>query len=190
MKLTNVKDYMVYVELTDGTPVNASLEILSRASQLAIKSGEQVSAVIIGPDTREAADTAIAAGADKVICIEKDICQFEEYVQILTAIGKKYQPRVFFFPATQIGKDLVPVLSYKFDTASLTDVTDIVETEEGFDYVCSSYNGNILNEISYESGFPQIVSVKSSSFKKELDNGRSGEIIHEDISVDLSLIHI
>lgn len=28
MKLTNVKDYMVYVELADGAPVNASLEIL------------------------------------------------------------------------------------------------------------------------------------------------------------------
>ena len=188
MKLTNVKDYMVYVELADGAPVNASLEILTRVSRLAPKSGEQVTAVIIGQNVSEGAQTAIAAGADKVICVEKEISQLEEYVQILTAIGKKYQPRVFFFPATQMGKDLVPVLSYKFDTASITDVTDIVEKAEGFDYVCSSYNGNILNEISYEAGFPQIVSVKSSSFKKELDSSRTGEIISEDIPVDRSLI--
>ena len=188
MKLTNVKDYMVYVELADGAPVNAALEILGKARELAGASGEKVSAVVMGKDVKEAADTAIAAGADKVICVEKEICQLEEYVQILTAIGKKYQPRVFLFPATQLGKDLVPILSYKFDTASITDVIDIAQKESGFDYICSSYNGNILNQISYESGFPQIVSVKSASFAKSLDESRKGEIISEDIQVDRSAI--
>lgn len=188
MKLTNVKDYMVYVELADGTPVNASLEILAGAHALAAKNNETVSAVIIGSDPQAAAQTAAQAGADRVICVKEDKCDIEIYEQILTEIGKKYQPKVFFFPATQLGKDLAPLMAFRFDTECLTDVIKVQEKEDGIDYICASYNGNILNEISYEAGFPQIVSVKSSTFQKQMDQGRKAEVICEEITVDESAV--
>ena len=182
MKLTDTKNIMVYVETADKAPVNCALEVLGKANEIAKAKGEEVIAVLIGKELDEAANTAIQAGADKVVIVEKECCQIEAYRAIMLELIKKYKPAVIMTGATQFGKDLTPILALRFETGCAVDVTGIKLEENKLIMTCPVYGGTVLNDIVIKET-PVVMSVRSGSFAKNLDATRKGEIIKEDVSV-------
>ena len=182
MKLTDVKNIMVYVETADKAPVNCALEVLGKASEIAKAKGEEVIAVLIGKDLEEAGKVAIQAGADKAIIVENDNCQVEAHRAILSKLVEKYKPAVIMAGATQFAKDLMPIIAKRFETGCAVDVLNIKCEDGKLVLTCPVYGGTVLNDVVIKEA-PVVMSVRSGSFAKNIVPEKTGEIIKEDVSV-------
>lgn len=182
MKLTDVKNIMVYVETADKAPVNCALEVLGKASEIAKAKGEEVIAVLIGKDLEEAGKVAIQAGADKAVIVENDSCQVEAHRTILSKLVEKYKPAVVMAGATQFAKDLMPIIAKRFETGCAVDVLNIKCEDGKLVLTCPVYGGTVLNDIIIKEA-PVVMSVRSGSFAKNIVPEKTGEIIKEDVSV-------
>lgn len=189
MKLTDAKNIMVFVETAEGTPVNCALEVLGKANELAKAKGEEVIAVLIGKNLDEAAKTAISAGADKAVVVEKDECQTETYRGVLVELVKKYSPAVVMAGATQLGKDLLPIIAKRFETGCAVDIVGIKAEGDKLVMTTPVYGGTVLNDVVIKET-PVVMSVRSGSFAKNLDAGRTGEVIKEDVTVPALLTKV
>lgn len=181
MKLTDTKNMMVYVETANGAPINCALEILGGVSEIAKARGEEVVAVLIGKDLDNAAKTAIEAGADKAVIIEKDPSE-EVCRAVLTELVKKYKPAAIFAGATQLGKDLTPIIAKRFETGCAVDVTAIKIDNDKFVMTCPVYGGTVLNDVVIKET-PVVMTVRSGAFSKNMTAGKTGEIVKEDVTV-------
>ena len=182
MKLTDVKNIMVYVETADKAPVNCALEVLGKASEIAKAKGEEVIAVLIGKDLEEAGKVAIQAGADKAVIVENDSCQVEAHRTILSKLVEKYKPAVVMAGATQFAKDLMPIIAKRFETGCAVDVLNIKCEDGKLVLTCPVYGGTVLNDVVIKEA-PVVMSVRSGSFAKNIVPEKTGEIIKEDVSV-------
>lgn len=182
MKLTDVKNIMVYVETADKAPVNCALEVLGKASEIAKAKGEEVIAVLIGKDLEEAGKVAIQAGADKAVIVENDNCQVEAHRAILSKLVEKYKPAVVMAGATQFAKDLMPIIAKRFETGCAVDVLNIKCEDGKLVLTCPVYGGTVLNDVVIKEA-PVVMSVRSGSFAKNIVPEKTGEIIKEDVSV-------
>ena len=182
MKLTDVKNIMVYVETADKAPVNCALEVLGKASEIAKAKGEEVIAVLIGKDLEEAGKVAIQAGADKAVIVENDNCQVEAHRAILSKLVEKYKPAVVMAGATQFAKDLMPIIAKRFETGCAVDVLNIKCEDGKLVLTCPVYGGTVLNDVVIKEA-PVVMSIRSGSFAKNIVPEKTGEIIKEDVSV-------
>lgn len=189
MKLTDTKNIMVYVETAEGAPVNCALEILSGASKLAKEKGEEVVAVLIGKDLENAAKTAVEAGADKAVVVEKETADAETCKSVLVELVKKYKPAVVMAGATQMGKDVTPIVAKRFETGCAVDVTNVKCEGDKLVLTCPVYGGTVLNDVVVKET-PVVMSVRSGSFPKDIVAGKAGEIVKEDVTVPALLTKI
>ena len=106
----------VFAEQKNGVLDKTPLELISKALELKQTTGEKVTALLVGSDVAELADTLIAYGADKVIVAENENLKSysgRPYQKVVADITAKYKPSIFIFPATAQGRDLAPrVLFY------------------------------------------------------------------------------
>ena len=182
MRLTDTKDIMVYVETANGAPINCALEILGGASEIAKAKGEKVIAVLIGKNLENSAAAVIEAGADKAVIVEKDECDVQVCRVVLTELVKKYKPAVVLAGATQFGKDLMPIIAKRFETACAVDVTAVKLDGDKLVMTCPVYGGTILNDIVIKE-VPAVMTVRSGAFSKNIVPGKTGEVVKEDIAV-------
>ncbi len=178
MKYTDGKNIMVYAESADKTIVGAALETLSKAAELAKSANEELIAVVSGGD--EAAKSAIAAGADKVLKAGEAELQPAQLAELLIKLADKYKPRALYMAGTQLGKMIAPQVAAAFEAGCITDVTGITEAEV---YTALAFNGNILNDMSMGENLPHVATVRSGSFAKNLDASRNGAIIDEAVEI-------
>lgn len=181
MKYTDGRNIMVYVETAGSSPVSAALEALGKAGELAAAKGEAAVAVLVGNGLEAAAGTAIEAGASRAVCVEQENNQAEAVAEALAALVNQYHPAAVFMAATQEGKAIAPALAKQCEAGCITDVTAI--TEKGV-YTSFSYNGNILNDLEMGESYPHVATIRSGSFAKCLNPGKTGSI--EKITVELS----
>ncbi len=178
MKYTDGKNILVYAESADKTIVGAALETLSKAAELAKAKQEELIAVVLGDN--EAAKTAIAAGADKVITVELADQQPANIADMLIKLAEKYKPRALYMAGTPTGKMIAPEVAAAFESGCITDVTGI--TADGI-YTALAYNGNVLNDMSMGENQPHVATIRSGSFAKNLDESHHGEVINENVSL-------
>lgn len=183
MSHSDAKNIMVYVETVSDTPLNGGLEILTKAHKLAAARGEEVIAVLIGSNLEHAANTAIMAGADKVILVTKDNYEMEVYGAILTRLAEKYKPSLILSAGTLVGKDILPLVAGNLTTGCVVDVMEITDKDGNFVFTCPVYGGTVLNDLVIK-GTPAVAAVRSGAFEKELVAERIGEIIKEQVDLE------
>lgn len=181
--MAETKNIMVYVETVDGAPVNAALEILAKAKELAGARSEEVIGVVIGSDQNAAAQTAIEAGADKVIVVEKEDKSAETQAAVLVKLVEAQQPSLILAAATLPGKDITALVAGKLQAGCAVDVLNIQETDGKFVMTCPVYGGTVLNDIVINTS-PAIASVRSGAFSKNIETGKTGEIVTEAIETE------
>ena len=187
MSFADAKNVMVYVETAEGAPVGAALETLAKAAELAKAKSGEVLAVLIGSDLDNAAKTAIEAGADKAVLVEEKAYQAEAYAYILTELVKKYEPALVLAAATASGKDLAPLVAKKLGVAAATDVMNITEDAGKFVFSVPVYGGSVMNDVVLE-GVPAVATVRSGSFSKAMNAGKTGEVVKETVAVPAEVL--
>lgn len=179
----------VFAEQKNGVLDKTPLELISKALELKQTTGEEVTALLVGSDVAELADTLIAYGADKVIVAENENLKSysgRPYQKVVADITAKYKPSIFIFPATAQGRDLAPRVMCTLGTGLTADAVDLGFDDEGaFVQTTPAFGGSLLAHIAIPELRPQMVTVRAHVFDAlEPDFSRKGEVIVETVEVE------
>lgn len=179
--MANSNILMTYVQCNELTPINASLEVLSKAVELGKENGLEVVALLIGKFDETTEKTCRDYGAAKIIEIEQEAYNIQSYGEILVQLTEKYVPMAILSGATPEGKEIMAYASSKLDTAAITNVSEI-RLQDGLEFTITLYGGAVLRDIVVNSEKTKFVVFNSGACKKLLAPVETAEIVKENFA--------
>ena len=171
MALTTI---WVVAEAAEGKPLPVSLELLSKARELATT----VEAVTWGADAAAYAATLGAHGAARVHDVG-DLGGALPGAPVAAAIAAAVAdggPDAVLIPHTYDGRDIAARLSVKLDRPVLTNVTDLRIDGDRLVVGAAIFGGSLLVDTVFSGGGPNIVVVKPKSFPAEEGGAGAGAL--------------
>ena len=159
------KNIFVFAEQRDGELQKVSYELVGKARELADTLDEKVVAVLLGGNVSDLAPKLTAAGADEVIIVENDaLAEYvtEPYTKALVAVIREFDPEIFLYGATAIGRDLAPRVSARIHTGLTADCTKLEIDQETRNLLMTrpAFGGNIMATIVCADYRPQMATVR------------------------------
>ena len=190
------KNLWVYLETDEGRAKNVGFELLNPGRGMADKLGEELVAVVIGEGVEQAARDAIAYGADRVLLVEG--AEYRNYntdaaTFAMAELIRKYEPSIVLYGATNNGRDVAPRVACTLKTGLTADCTglDIDEETRLLMSTRPTFGGNLMATIACPDHRPQMSTVRPGVFKKAAyDEGRTGEIVREEVHIDPKNIRV
>jgi electron transfer flavoprotein alpha subunit len=179
------KDILVFVDHFQGDVQPASWEALGVAQSLA--GDGTISALVIGDNRTELAESAFHYGADQVLLAEHPTLadyRPDPWADTFVQAARAYEPDLILVPTTIRGRELAGMISVDLETGVLVDVIDL--KVEGDDIIATRpiYAGKLLSDLTC-SATPQIITLRGRAFEApKPDSGRSGEIHALDLDLD------
>lgn len=175
----------VYADIMEGKLHDVTLELISKARELAKVIKHPVYAIVIGYDTKKHVDTLLSYGTDKVFVYEDEILKdFDclRYSDLFEDFINRVKPSSILVGATNNGRTLAPRVAARFRTGLTADCT-VLEMKENTDLVQirPAFGGNIMAQIITPNTRPQFCTVRYKIFKKTKPDSFSGEAIYLDI---------
>ncbi|MDD2979424.1 MAG: electron transfer flavoprotein subunit alpha/FixB family protein [Hespellia sp.] len=186
---TDYKNIWVYIETECGQAKPVGHELLNPARKLADEKQCQLIAVVIGKDVEEVAKTAISYGADSAILVDGPEYEYyttDAFAGAMEQLIGKYKPETVIIGATNNGRDMGPRVSCNLKTGLTADCTDLAIDEEtgNIAWTRPTFGGNLMATIMCPDHRPQMGTVRPGVFKKgAFDEGKTGEIVKEDIHI-------
>ena len=125
-EIAQYKGVFVFAQQLDNEISGIAFELLGKAKELAAPLNTEVTAVLIGSDVKNLADTLAEYGADKVIVVddpELKVYRTEPYAHALASVINEFKPEIVLVGATAIGRDLGPTVSARVATGLTADCT-------------------------------------------------------------------
>jgi len=163
-----------------------TLELLSKAQELAKELHKKVIAVTIGHE--EFAKEYLEHGADVVIVAETSQHQFkaEEYTSILQTIMKDHGNEVVLIGSNKNGKELAARLAAKLDAGCVMDCTKVYLHDKKLTTERIVYSGNAI-AVEQFTAAPQILTIQPKTYDPLPKNEHhKGEIIKKKIEPEHS----
>ncbi|MBX5326464.1 MAG: electron transfer flavoprotein subunit alpha/FixB family protein [Candidatus Bathyarchaeia archaeon] len=157
-----------------------ALELLSKGRELADKMQTQLTALLLGSNVQNLAQTLVQHGADKVVVVDKPQLkqyQAEPYLTALTTLAKQHSPDIILFGSTRFGKELAARLATRLETACVPDCTKLSLDNQG-NLMAERivYGGNAAATIRFHMK-PQIATIPARTFEKPVPIwDRTGQI--------------
>jgi len=189
----------VFAEQEDESLNEVSLELCSKARELADQLKVPMAAVLPGWNVRELSYRLIAHGADKVYCVhdtQLEHYRTQPYARVMCKLVAKHKPQIVLYGATPLGRDLAPRVASEMRAGLTADCTDL----DIGDYtdpktktthknlllqIRPAFGGNIIATIINYDRWPQMATVREGVMRlDEGDAGRRGEIIEEKVEFD------
>jgi electron transfer flavoprotein alpha subunit len=174
-----IKDIAVCVECKDGSIRKVSLELLSKAGEMA----PSVYAILLGHGIKGVAEE-LRPFAHKVILVDHvdlEDYRFDTYASALTGIITKLSPDLVFGASTTTGKDLFPRLAARLKTAFIADAVGIEYEGEEVKVKKPLFGGRIISWKGVR-GTP-LITFRPNSFAIE-KRDLQGEIIEETVPIE------
>jgi electron transfer flavoprotein alpha subunit len=169
-------DCWTVVELVEGRPRRASLELLGKGRELAGKLGGRNCAVVLG---KEGATDAARHGAEHVAILPLDEeYHTDTYAAALRAFVEREQPHALLIPSTSMGRDYGPRVAGELELGMTGDCVDLAIDKAGrlIQYK-PAYGGNIVSVIMGATT-PQLATVRPGTFAPvEPRDGTDAEIV-------------
>lgn len=178
----------VFAEYRKGELAPVSLELLGIGRTLAEERGVELSALLLGADTADAANILIGHGADTVYVVDNEaLSEFREdlYARICTKLIREYQPEIVLAGATAVGRSFIPAVATELNAGLTADCTKLeIRREDGMLLQTRpAFGGNIMATIVCESSRPQMATVRPKVMKaKVFDGSRNGTVVAVDVS--------
>ena len=186
--LANWSGVWVYCEFRAGKLAGVSLELLGIGRKLADARGVRLSAVLIGNNTENTAETLIAHGADIVYRADDQALNYftdETYGAVLTNLIQQHKPEVVLAGATAIGRSFIPGVANTLGAGLTADCTQLdIRTADGVLLQTKpAFGGNIMATIECPISRPQMSTVRPKVMKAlEYDKSRQGEIVDVELN--------
>lgn len=184
------KGVLVHCEVTGGKLAPIATELLGAGSHLAAELGQELSAVLIGSDTRGLAQEAIAYGANKVYVVDdpslKD-CSTEPYLLIMEKVVQQALPAIILLGQTSSGRDLAPWLAFRLNTGATMDcmALEIDPATKRLLMTRPVYGGN-AQAVQVCRTDPQIAAVRIKAMAPSVKDGTlQGQVINVKAGIDL-----
>jgi len=181
-------------EVSNGRVASITAELLGIGRELSKELGHELSSVFVGSRITEAAEEAIALGADKVYIIDSPLFEdylTDSYVAALERLCKRTMPEVLLLGQTYIGKDLAPSLAFRLQTGVTLDCVglSIDPKTKLLKKIKPVYGGNALAIYVTETGRPQMATVRPKTIPPSDQNpSRKGKVIPFDPKLGKSSI--
>jgi len=192
-------DILVYVELDHDKIATVSLELISKARDLADELGVGVSAIMISDGENKDSNSPFSYGCDQLYRITDPRMKFYEtlpYTKLTAQLIRRIEPQIVLFGATPIGRDLAPRVASSLKTGLTADCTDLqIKDHEDkakkklykdiLFQIRPAFGGNIIATIISPDHRPQMATVREGVMKLGAANPkRQGQII--DLPSELS----
>ena len=181
-----------------------TLQLLSRARDLAKKIDGEVCAVAFGYWTDEWVDDAlsqnptfcgvvgeyIAHGADKVYLTDHPrlaAYSMETYTLLMERLAKREKPEIILIGATTFGREFAPRVAKRLGTGLTADCIGLDINAEGLlVQTAPSFGGNLVAEIVTPERRPQMATVRPGTFQEiPHDSLRTGKVVKVPLPKDL-----
>ncbi|OGO34718.1 MAG: hypothetical protein A2Z16_11305 [Chloroflexi bacterium RBG_16_54_18] len=157
-----------------------SLQLVSKARQLADELDCKVGAILLGRDLAGCEQEMIDAGTDLVLRGDAEflgLYQAELYAEIIVKLVTNYQPDIVLIGSTTMGRELAPLLAVRLDTGLTAHCIDLTINNSGIlEQHIPAYGGMIT--IICPVKRPQMATVAEGVFPNPVfDSSRTGEVI-------------
>lgn len=167
-----------------------TLQLLSRANDLAPAIGAEVCAVILGQDLDEYAGEYIAHGARTVYVMDDPALKdynVERYAEITARLCAAHGPDIVLVGATAFGREFAPALAKRLKTGLTADCIDLNINEEGLlVQTAPAFGGNLIADIVTPDARPQMATVRPGTFQEIPHNyAATGRVVRLPLPEDL-----
>ncbi|MFW5923871.1 MAG: electron transfer flavoprotein subunit alpha/FixB family protein, partial [Planctomycetota bacterium] len=198
----------VFAEVEDNNVAEVSLELVSKATELAEHIGEaRVGAVLAGDDVEHITNVLFQYGCDDVYLAEDPaLADYSTlpYTDVLTQVISDGEPDIVLFGATTTGRDLAPRVASQLQVGLTADCTELqigphkdVVSKEIYHKILyqirPAFGGNIIATIVSPGTRPQMATVRRGVMHKNSpQEGRGGNLIrvHPDIREDSRVVSV
>ncbi len=183
VNLSDWSGIWIFAEFRHGTIAPVAFELLGIGRQLADQRGTKLTAVLLGSDIRQNAESLISSGADQVILGDHpSLEQYREdvYGKVLEHLIKEHKPEVVLAGATAIGRSVIPQVATVMGAGLTADCTGLsIREEDGMLLQTRpAFGGNIMATIECPHSRPQMATVRPNVMAPlPVDQARTGEII-------------
>jgi electron transfer flavoprotein alpha subunit len=182
------KGVWVFAEQRDGKLTPVSLELLGKAQELAEQLNEEVSALLLGSQVSEMADTLIKHGAEKVFLVEHSALEDYRtvaYTEVVEELVKEHKPNILLMGATHVGRDLAPRVSRRVGVGLTADCTELtIDPDEGILLQTRpAFGGNVMATIANRYSRPQMATVRPGVMEPQARPENRGDVISQEVSL-------
>ena len=157
----------VFAESAEGKPTTATLEMLTKARELA----STVEALYAGGDTDAIAASLGEHGATKLFVIDPgDGLPGQVAAAAIAQLAGEHSPNAIFFAQTYDGRDAIARLSVKLDRPVLTNGMSLGE-EGGLLFGTAIFGGVTLVDTKITDGGMALIAIRPKSFAAEASGG-------------------
>ena len=179
----------VFAEQRAGELLNVSIELLGEGKKIANELNTELTAVLLGKDVDNIAETLVKYGADNVLYGDSELLEVyttDGYTKVICDLISEKKPEILLIGATNIGRDLGPRISSRVHTGLTADCTrlDVDLENRRLMQTRPAFGGNLMATIICPNHRPQMSTVRPGVMEKAVyDENRSGNI--EKFSPDL-----
>ncbi|MBT3381234.1 MAG: electron transfer flavoprotein subunit alpha/FixB family protein [Lentisphaerae bacterium] len=189
----------VFIEQDDGKIADVSLELVSKARELAAELGVRTEGVFLGSDVAGLVPSLHEYGCDNVfLAQDPGLALFSAlpYTKVIVDLVKARRPNIMMFGATPLGRSLAPRIASKLLAGLTADCTDLQIDDfedrankrvlkQKLMQIRPAFGGNIIATIVNSWEDPQMVTVREGVMRlDEPTPGRTGEVT--EVAVELS----
>jgi len=181
---------MVYIQQSGGKAAEVSLELVSKARELAGKLNVGVSAAIFGENVAGEVSRLASIGADTVYLTEAPrLANYAPlpYSKLMIQAISECKPQIVLFGATSEGRDLAPRIASNLNVGLTADCIDLQigdYTEKETVYknilcqIVPAFGGNIIATIISPTKKPQMATVREGVMRlNKPDPSRKAETV-------------
>ena len=189
MNIADYKGVWVFAEQREGELQKVSLELLGEGRKIADKLGVKLTALLLGHNIKDLANTLGEHGADEVLVCDNKLLEHyttDGYTKVICELASERKPGILFIGATFIGRDLGPRVAARLTTGLTADCTQLdVEVSNG-DLLATrpAFGGNLMATIACPDHRPQMATVRPGVFAKIEE--KNCEFVVEDVNVNLT----
>jgi len=187
-------EILILVEAKDGVLDKKSLELIRGAKELAKDLGTGASAVVVGHETAQLAESAASFGLEKVYRLEHPLLEGfkpDAWVGALEWLCKQTAPRLILISHSFVGKEVAPRLAYRLNTELTTDCLALkIDPNDGLLIRTKPiYGGNAVAALKCE-GPPQMVTVRKNAFQPVEQVTARSDILNMVPGIDESILKV
>ena len=181
---------MVYIQQHEGKAAEVSLELVSKARELANKLKVEVSAALFGEKVNAEVSRLASLGADRVYIAEDARLKYYTpipYSKLMNQVVEEYKPQIVLYGATTEGRDLAPRVASHLKVGLTADCTDLQigdHTQKETEYkdilyqIRPAFGGNIIATIVSPEKKPQMATVREGVMRMaQPDKSRKAETV-------------
>jgi len=178
----NTPEIWVFGDYRNYFQNRVTLQLLSRATDLAKRLEARVCAVVFGHEVDEWVGEYIAHGAMKVYTVEDESLKdysTDLYVALMERLARERKPEIILIGATTFGREYAPRVAKRLGTGLTADCVGLDINDDGLlVQTAPAFGGNLLTRIITPEKRPQMATVRPGVFQEIPHNYQAmGEII-------------